>query len=187
MVFGSGGVFFDVGNVNIGGVSEDVVGIVIFGGDVDIKSVGNVILNEIIFSNEVVENNFEVIFIENMEVVDGGGGINIEAVGDIVVMGSGIKGGGEVVFLFGINIRINDEFDEIFGDVDVKLLVINDIVVEDIEDDVLEFMFGSGEIEFCVDKDGDGFGFVKMLDNKLDVGSNFDIFENGVDIIKING
>ncbi|MDE5108410.1 MAG: hypothetical protein O4808_15590, partial [Trichodesmium sp. St17_bin3_1_1] len=47
-VSGSGGVFFDVGNVNIGGVSEDVVGIATFGGDVDIKSAGNVTLNETI-------------------------------------------------------------------------------------------------------------------------------------------
>ena len=58
-VSGSGGVFFDVGNVNIGGVSEDVVGIATFGGDVDIKSAGNVTLNETISSNEVVENNSE--------------------------------------------------------------------------------------------------------------------------------
>ncbi|ABG50018.1 filamentous haemagglutinin family outer membrane protein [Trichodesmium erythraeum IMS101] len=186
-VSGSGGVFFDVGNVNIGGVSEDVVGIATFGGDVDIKSAGNVTLNETISSNEVVENNSEGGTTENTEVVDGGGGINIEAAGDIVATGSGIKGGGEAVSLSGTNIRINDEFDETSGDADVKLSATNDIVVEDIEDDVLEFMPGSGEIEFRADKDGDGFGLVKMLDNKPDVGSNPDIFENGADTIKTNG
>ena len=41
-VSGSGGVFFDVGNVNIGGVSEDVDGISTFGGNIEIKSTGNV-------------------------------------------------------------------------------------------------------------------------------------------------
>ncbi|MCL2931978.1 MAG: hypothetical protein MGG11_06745 [Trichodesmium sp. MAG_R03] len=38
VVSGSGGVFFDVENMNLGGVSEDVDGIATFGGDVDIKS-----------------------------------------------------------------------------------------------------------------------------------------------------
>ena len=76
-VSGSGGVFFDVGNVNIGGVSEDVDGIATFGGDVDIKSAGNVTLNETISSNEVVGNNSEGGTTENTEVVDGGGGISI--------------------------------------------------------------------------------------------------------------
>ena len=187
VVSGSGGVFFDVGNVNIGGVSEDVVGIATFGGDVDIKSAGNVTLNETISSNEVVENNSEGGTTENTEVVDGGGGINIEAAGDIVATGSGIKGGGEGVSLSGTNIRINDDFDETSGDADVKLSATNDIVVEDIEDDVLEFMPGSGEIEFRADKDGDGLGIVEMLDNKPDVGSDPDYFENGADTIKTNG
>ena len=47
-VSGSGGVFFDMGNVNIGGVSEDVDGISTFGGNIEIKSAGNVTLNETI-------------------------------------------------------------------------------------------------------------------------------------------
>ena len=115
-------------------------------------------LNETISSNEVVENNSEGGTTENTEVVDGGGRINIKAAGDIVATGSGIKGGGESVSLSGTNIRINDEFDKTSGDADVKLSATNDIVVEDIEDDVLEFMPGSGEIEFRADKDGDGLG-----------------------------
>ncbi|MDE5080264.1 MAG: proprotein convertase P-domain-containing protein, partial [Trichodesmium sp. St18_bin1] len=113
--------------------------------------------------------------------------IHIEAAGDIVATGSGIKGGGEGVSLSGTNIRINDEFDETSGDADVKLSATNDIVVEDIEDDVLEFMPGSGEIEFRADMDGDGFGLVEMLDNEPDVGSNPDYFENGADTIKTYG
>ena len=107
-VSGSGGVFFDVGNVNIGGVSEDVVGIATFGGDVDIKSAGNVTLNETISSNEVVENNSEGGTTENTEVVNGGGGINIEAAGDIVATGSGIKGGGKNVSFSGTNVTITN-------------------------------------------------------------------------------
>jgi hypothetical protein len=47
-VSGSSGVFFDMGNVNIGGVSEDVDGISTFGGNIEIKSTGNVTLNETI-------------------------------------------------------------------------------------------------------------------------------------------
>ena len=87
----------------------------------------------------------------------------------------------------GNNIRINDEFDETSGDADVKLSATNDIVVEDIEDDVLEFMPGSGKIEFRADKDRDGTGIVEMLDNEPDVGSYPDYFENGADTIKTNG
>ena len=79
-----------------------------FGGDVDIKSAGNVTLNETISSNEVVENNSEGGTTENTEVVNGGGGINIEAAGDIVATGSGIKGGGKNVSFSGTNVTITN-------------------------------------------------------------------------------
>ena len=211
-VSGSGGVFFDVGNVNIGDVSEDVNGIVTAGGDIDINSDGNVTLTEAISTIETVENNSEAEIsppsqeglggieaeisppsqgglggIEATEVTDTSGAINIEATGDIVATGSGIKGGGESVSLSATNIRINDEFDETSGDADVKLEATNDITVEDIEDDVLEFQPGSGEIEFRADVDGDGIGVVEMLDNEADVGSDPNTFENGADTIKTNG
>ncbi len=186
-VSGSGGVFFDVGNVNIGGVSEDVDGIVTAGGDIDINSDGNVTLTESLSTQEIVENNSEVEATENTEVTDTNGSINIEATGDIVATGSGIKGGGESVSLSATNIRINDEFEETSGDADIKLEATNDITVEDIEDDVLEFLPGGGEIEFRADVDGDGIGVVEMLDNEADVGSNPDTFENGADTIKTNG
>ncbi|MGD1808506.1 CHAT domain-containing protein [Dapis sp. BLCC M126] len=198
-VSGSGGVFFDVGNVNIGGVSEEVNGIVTAGGDIKIQSAGNVTLTESISTIETVENNFEaeisgglggleaVEATENTEVTETSGAINIEATGDIVATGSGIKGGGESVSLSATNIRINDEFDETSGDADVKLRATNDITVEDIEDDVLEFFPGVGEIEFRADVDGDGVGVVQMLDNQADVGSDPNTFENGADTIKTNG
>ncbi|GGA30808.1 CHAT domain-containing protein [Okeania sp. KiyG1] len=202
-VSGSGGVFFDVGNVNIGSVSEDVDGIVTAGGDIDIKSDGNVTLTETISTIETVENNSEaeisppsqgglggieaVEATENTEITDTSGSINIEATGDIVATGSGIKGGGESVSLSGKNITINDEFEETSGDADVKLEARNDITVEDIEDDVLEFKSGGGEIEFRADVDGDGIGVVEMLDNEVDVGSDPNTFENGADTIKTNG
>nr|WP_293120301.1 CHAT domain-containing protein [Okeania sp. SIO1I7] len=201
-VSGSGGVFFDVGNVNIGGVSEEVDGIVTAGGDIDIKSEGNVTLTETISTIETVENNSETEIsppsqaglggIEAVEATENtagetSGSINIEATGDIVATGSGIKGGGESVSLFATNITINDEFEETSGDADVKLEATNDITVEDIEDDVLEFMSGGGEIEFRADVDGDGVGVVEMLDNEADVGSNPGTFENGADTIKTNG
>ncbi len=165
-VSGSGGVFFDVGNVNIGGVSEDFNGISAVGGELDIKSEGNVTLAENISAD---------------------GAINIEATGDIVATRSGIKGAGESVSLSATNIRINDEFDETSGDADVKLEATNNITVEDIEDDVLEFLPGDGEIEFRADLDGDGVGVVEMLDNEADVGSDPNTFENGADTIKTNG
>ncbi|MGK7893825.1 MAG: filamentous hemagglutinin N-terminal domain-containing protein, partial [Xenococcus sp. (in: cyanobacteria)] len=81
-VSGSGGVFFDVGNINIGGVSEDVDGIVTAGGDIDIKSDGDVTLNEAISTIETVENNSEVEARGNTEIADTSGSINIEATGD---------------------------------------------------------------------------------------------------------
>ncbi|MGD1712486.1 filamentous hemagglutinin N-terminal domain-containing protein, partial [Dapis sp. BLCC M172] len=121
------------------------------------------------------------------ENISADGAINIEATGDIIATGSGIKGGGESVSLSATNIRINDEFDETSGDADIKLEATNDITVEDIEDDVLEFQPGGGEIEIRADVDGDGVGVVEMLDNEADVGSNPDTFENGADTIKTNG
>ncbi|MGD1805355.1 CHAT domain-containing protein [Dapis sp. BLCC M126] len=121
------------------------------------------------------------------ENISADGAINIEATGDIVATGSGIKGGGESVSLSATNIRINDEFDETSGDADVKLEAKNNITVEDIEDDVLEFLPGGGEIEFRADVDGDGIGVVQMLDNEADVGSDPNRFENGADTIKTNG
>ncbi|MGB3513496.1 MAG: proprotein convertase P-domain-containing protein, partial [Microcoleaceae cyanobacterium] len=186
-ISGTGGVFFDVGNVNIGDVSEDVDGIVTAGGDIEIQSAGDVTLTETISTIETVENNSEVGATENTEVTDTGGAINIEATGDIVATGSGIKGGGESVSLSGTNITINDEFEETSGDADVKLEATNDITVEDIEDNVLEFLPGGGEIEFRADVDGDGIGVVEMLDNEADVGSDPNTFENGADTIKTNG
>ncbi|MGK7923381.1 MAG: CHAT domain-containing protein [Trichodesmium sp.] len=202
-VSGSGGVFFDVGNINIGDVSEDVDGIVTAGGDLNIKSEGDVTLTETMSTQEIVENNSEadisppspgglggietVEATENTEVTNTNGAINIEATGDIIATGSGIKGGGESVSLSATNITINDQFDETSGDADVKLEATNDITVEDIEDDVLEFLPGSGEIEFRADVDGDGVGIVEMLDNEADVGSDPNTFENGADTIKTNG
>ncbi|MGD1714289.1 proprotein convertase P-domain-containing protein, partial [Dapis sp. BLCC M172] len=207
-VSGSGGIFFDVGNVNIGGVSEEVDGIVTAGGDIDIKSDGNVTLTETISTietvennseisstenvenSEIVENNSEISSTENTEIADNndvGGSINIEATGDIIATGSGIKGGGESVSLSATNIRINDEFEETSGDADIKLEATNDITVEDIDDDVLEFQPGGGEIEFRADVDGDGIGVVEMLDNEADDGSDQNTFENGADTIKTNG
>ncbi|NEQ39601.1 MAG: CHAT domain-containing protein [Okeania sp. SIO3I5] len=223
-VSGSGGVFFDVGNVNIGDVSEDVNGIATAGGDIDIKSDGNVTLTESISTIETVENNSEAEIsspsqgglggsevennseaeisppsegglggseavepTENTEVTDTNGAINIEATGDIVATGSGIKGGGENVSLSATNIRINDEFDETSGDADIKLEATNDITLEDIEDNVLEFLPGGGEIEFRADVDGDGVGVVEMLDNEADVGGDPNTFTNGADTIKTNG
>ncbi|MGD1808990.1 beta strand repeat-containing protein, partial [Dapis sp. BLCC M126] len=174
-VSGIGGAFFDVGDVNIGNVSEDVDGIVTAGGDIEIKSAGDVTLTESIST------------IETTEITNNGGAINIEAMGDIVATGSGIKGGGESVSLSATNIRINDEFDETSGDADVNLRATNDITVEDIEDNVLEFLPGEGEIEFRADVDGDGIGVVEMLDNEADVGSDPNTFENGADTIKTNG
>ncbi|WP_143438432.1 filamentous hemagglutinin N-terminal domain-containing protein, partial [Hydrocoleum sp. CS-953] len=165
-VSGSGGVFFDVVNVNIGGVSEGVNGISVVGGELEIKSAGDVTLTENISAD---------------------GAINIEATGDISATGSGISSNGESVSLSATNIRINDEFDETSGDADVKLEATNDITVEDIEDDVLEFQPGDGEIEFRADADGDGIGVVQMLDNEADVGSDPNTFENGADTIKTNG
>ncbi|MGD1808771.1 proprotein convertase P-domain-containing protein, partial [Dapis sp. BLCC M126] len=165
-VSGSGGVFFDVVNVNIGGVSEDVNGISAVGGELEIKSEGNVTLTENISAD---------------------GAIDIEATGDISATGSGISSNGETVSLSATNIRINDEFDETSGDADVKLEAKNDITVEDIEDDVLEFQPGAGGIEFRADVDGDGIGVVEMLDNEADVGSDPNTFENGADTIKTNG
>ncbi|NEP90690.1 MAG: filamentous hemagglutinin N-terminal domain-containing protein, partial [Okeania sp. SIO2C2] len=156
-VSGNGGAFFDLlGDVNIGGVSEDVNGIVTAGGDIEIQSAGNVTLTESISTSEqnaptseqdalsseqdalsseqdapTVENNSEVASRENTEVDSGtGGAINIEATGDIVATGSGIKASGESVSLSGTNITINDEFDETSGDADVKLEATNDITVE---------------------------------------------------------
>ncbi|WP_210407387.1 proprotein convertase P-domain-containing protein, partial [Hydrocoleum sp. CS-953] len=85
------------------------------------------------------------------------------------------------------NIRINDEFEETSGDADIKLEATNDITFEDIDDDVLEFQPGGGEIEFRADVDGDGVGIVKMLDNEADDGSDQNTFENGADTIKTNG
>ncbi|MEM1170940.1 MAG: proprotein convertase P-domain-containing protein, partial [Cyanobacteria bacterium P01_H01_bin.35] len=186
-VSGSGGVFFDVGNVNIGGVSEDVDGIVTAAGDIEIQSDGDVTLTETISTQEIVENNSEVEATENTEITNTNGSINIEATGDIVATGSGIKGGGESVSLSATNIRINDEFGETSGDADVKLEATNDITVEDIEDNVLEFLPGGGEIEFRADVDGDGVGVVEMLDNEADVDSDPNTFENGADTIKTNG
>ena len=53
----------------------------------------------------------------------------------------------------------------------------------DIEDDALEFMLGTGEIEFRADVDGDGTGMVKMLANEADVGNNLDTIKtNGRDL-----
>ncbi|NET11872.1 MAG: CHAT domain-containing protein [Okeania sp. SIO1H6] len=183
-VSGSGGAFFDVlGDVNIGDVREDVNGIVTAGGDIEIQSAGNVTLTESIFISEqdATENNSEVASRENTEVDSGtGGAINIEATGDIVATGSGITASGESVSLSGTNITINDEFDETSGDADVKLAATNDITVEDIEDDALEFLPGEGEIEFRADVDGDGIGAVTMLHNEADVGSD-------ADTIKTNG
>ncbi|NET44683.1 CHAT domain-containing protein [Okeania sp. SIO2B3] len=183
-VSGSGGAFFDVlGDVNIGDVSEDVNGIVTAGGDIEIQSAENVTLTE---SISTIENNSEVESRENTEVDSGtGGAINIEATGDIVATGSGIKASGESVSLSGTNITINDEFDETSGDADVKLEATNDITVEDIADDALEFLPGEGEIEFHVDVDEDGIGAITMLDNEADVGSDPNTF--GVDTIKTNG
>ncbi|NEN89014.1 MAG: CHAT domain-containing protein [Okeania sp. SIO3H1] len=133
-----------------------------------------------------IENNSEVVSTENTEIDSRtGGAINIEATGDIVATGSGISG--ESVFLSGMNITINDEFDETSGDGNVQLLAINDITVEDIADDVLEFLPGIGEIEFRADVDEDGIGAVTMLDNLPDTSSNQDTFENGADTIKTNG
>ncbi|NEQ39602.1 MAG: filamentous hemagglutinin N-terminal domain-containing protein, partial [Okeania sp. SIO3I5] len=196
-VSGSGGVFFDVGNVNIGDVSEDVDGIATAGGDIEIQSTGNVTLTEAISTIETVENNSEAEIsrpsqggsggIESTEVTDTNAAINIEATGDIVATGSRIKGGGENVSLSATNIRINDEFEETSGDADIKLEATNDITVEDIEDDVLEFLPGEGEIEFLADVDGDGIGIVEMLDNEADVGNDPNTFTNGADTIKTNG
>ncbi|MGD1699886.1 filamentous hemagglutinin N-terminal domain-containing protein [Dapis sp. BLCC M229] len=146
-VSGSRGVFFDVGNVNIGGVSEDVNGISATGGELEIKSEGNVTLAENISAD---------------------GAINIEATGDISATGSGISSNGENVSLFATNISIADEFDETSGDADVKLEATNNITVEDIENDVLEFQPGAGAIEFRADFDRDGIGVVQMLDNEAD-------------------
>nr|WP_293106784.1 filamentous hemagglutinin N-terminal domain-containing protein [Okeania sp. SIO2F4] len=165
-VSGSGGVFFDLGNVNIGGVSEDVDGISASGGNIEIKSEGNVTLTENISAD---------------------GAINIEATGDISATGSGISSNGENVSLSATNISIADEFDETSGDADIKLEATNNITVEDIEDDVLEFLPGDGEIEFRADVDGDGVGVVQMLDNQADIGSDPNTFENGADTIKTNG
>ncbi|NEP90013.1 MAG: filamentous hemagglutinin N-terminal domain-containing protein, partial [Okeania sp. SIO2C2] len=133
-VSGSGGAFFDVlGDVNIGDVSEDVDGIITAGGDIEIQSAGNVTLTENISISEqdATENNSGVASTENTEVDSGtGGAINIEATGDIVATGNGIKASGESVSLSGTNITINDEFDETSGDADVKLEATNDITVE---------------------------------------------------------
>ncbi|NEO53850.1 MAG: CHAT domain-containing protein [Okeania sp. SIO3B5] len=262
-VSGNGGAFFDVlGDVNIGDVSEDVDGIITAGGDIEIRSAGNVTLTESISTSEqdtptveqdalsseqdalsseqdalsseqdalsseqdalsseqdalsseqdalsseqdalsseqdalsseqdapTVENNSEVASTENTEIDIGtGGSINIEATGDIVATGSGIKASGESVSLSGTNITINDEFDESSGDTDVKLEATNNITVEDIADDVLEFLPGEGEIEFLADVDGDGIGAVTMLDNEADVDSDSNTIENGADTIKTNG
>ncbi|MDY7006927.1 MAG: CHAT domain-containing protein [Cyanobacteriota bacterium] len=132
-----------------------------------------------------IENNSEVASTENTEIDSGtGGAINIEATGDIVATGSGISG--ESVFLSGTNITINDEFDETSGDGNIQLLAIDDITIEDIADDVLEFQPGIGEIEFRADVDEDGIGAVTMLDNLPEVSSNEDTFENGADTIKTN-
>ena len=68
-VSGSSGVFFDMGNVNIGGVSEDVDGISTFGGNIEIKSTGNVTLNETISTSEQ----------------ENGGAINLDADNDITI------------------------------------------------------------------------------------------------------
>ncbi|MGD1808507.1 filamentous hemagglutinin N-terminal domain-containing protein, partial [Dapis sp. BLCC M126] len=83
-VSGSGGVFFDVGNVNIGGVSEDVDGIAtIGGGDIILESEGDVTVTESIRADVITDN-------------ETGGDINISAKNL-----SFIDGGSISVFTFG--------------------------------------------------------------------------------------
>ena len=89
VVSGSGGVFFDVGNVNIGGVSEDVDGIATSGGDVHIKSTGDVTLNETISTSE--QGN--------------GGAINLDADNDITITDSSVE------LKAGQSININADID----------------------------------------------------------------------------
>ncbi|NEQ72199.1 MAG: CHAT domain-containing protein [Okeania sp. SIO2C9] len=74
-VSGSGGVFFDVGNVNIGGVSEDVDGIkTIDGGDIILDSRGDVTVTEDISADVVTdgETGGDInIAAKNLSVIDG--------------------------------------------------------------------------------------------------------------------
>ncbi|MDJ0517446.1 MAG: filamentous hemagglutinin N-terminal domain-containing protein [Trichodesmium sp. MO_231.B1] len=78
-ISGSGGVFFDVGNVNIGGVSEDVNGISTRnGGDIILESEGDVTVKEDIFTNLTIDVAIDVetggdikINAKNLSVIDG--------------------------------------------------------------------------------------------------------------------
>ncbi|OZH53985.1 hypothetical protein AFK68_13945, partial [Hydrocoleum sp. CS-953] len=74
-VSGSGGIFFDVGNVNIGGVREDVDGIkTIGGGDIILDSRGDVTVSEDIKANVVTdgETGGDInINAKNLSVIDG--------------------------------------------------------------------------------------------------------------------
>ena len=104
VVSGSGGVFFDVGNVNIGGVSEDVDGIATSGGDVHIKSTGDVTLNETISTSE--QGN--------------GGAINLDADNDITI-NERIETDSYVELKAGRSININEDIDTSNGDGDIDL------------------------------------------------------------------
>ncbi|MDT9340037.1 hypothetical protein VV11_011425, partial [Trichodesmium erythraeum 21-75] len=103
-----------------------------------------------------------------------GGDIELNAGGDITTPLA--TGGGENVSFSGINITITNkdkqEDKNPDGDADVKWLAKNDITFKNIEGDVLEFMAGSGKIEFTADMDNDGAGIVRMDGEKDTIKTN---------------
>ncbi|MEQ9482875.1 MAG: filamentous hemagglutinin N-terminal domain-containing protein [Coleofasciculus sp. F4-SAH-05] len=73
------------------------------------------------------------------------------------------------------------ELEGLAGDTNVILQATNDIRIDDLADDALDFASGSGEIELTADADSDGVGAVVMEDVLRDT-----LYTNGRDIV-ING
>ncbi|MGD1714575.1 filamentous hemagglutinin N-terminal domain-containing protein, partial [Dapis sp. BLCC M172] len=119
-VSGSGGIFFDVGNVNIGGVSENVDGIkTIGGGDIILDSRGDVTVSEDIKANVVTdgETGGDInINAKNLSVIDGAeisastfakgdaGTVEINATDTVVLDGEG----GDPEYLTGVTSSVEE-------------------------------------------------------------------------------
>ncbi|MEQ8995230.1 MAG: filamentous hemagglutinin N-terminal domain-containing protein, partial [Coleofasciculus sp. B1-GNL1-01] len=69
------------------------------------------------------------------------------------------------------------ELEGLAGDTNIVLQATNDIQIDDLADDALDFAPGSGGIEFTADADGDGVGSVVMEDTVADT-----LYTNGRDI-----
>jgi filamentous hemagglutinin family protein len=69
------------------------------------------------------------------------------------------------------------ELEGLAGDTNIVLQATNDIRIDDLADDALDFAPGSGGISFTADADGDGIGSVVMEDTVADT-----LYTNGRDI-----